>query len=158
MIAVDRICPARVSVAVVTSQRSGSTAQDCPAEPYASAPGVPQRARIDPPGRHSSTSQIMSSPSGTPHRTRWSMSAKAFQTAEVGWSMSAPRLIVAVIGPGEPEVGSFTEEHHLVSVGVGDREDASPSAWGGPVVLDPCSVHTLGQRVEVVDKIGRAHV
>src|SRR5699024_10093066 len=88
---------------------------------YSSAPGVPQRARIDPPGRNSSTSQIISSPSGTPHRTRWSMSAKAFQTAEVGWSMSAPRLIVAVIGPGESEMGSFTEEHHLVSVGVGGR-------------------------------------
>src|SRR5699024_3997320 len=87
--------------------------------------------------RWSRASVRVSSPTGTPHRTRW--------------SMSAPRMIVAVIGPGESEVGSFTEEHHLVSVGVGDREDASPSAWGGPVVLDPCSVHTPGQRVEVVD-------
>src|SRR5699024_786875 len=32
MIAVDRTCPSRVSVSVVTSQRSGSTAQYCPAE------------------------------------------------------------------------------------------------------------------------------
>src|SRR5699024_6726008 len=121
IIAVDRTCPSRVSVSVVTSERSSSTAQYCPAESYSRDPGVPQRARIDPPGRNSSTSQIISSPSGTPHRTRWSMSAKAVHTVEVGWSKSAPRLIVAVIGPGGSGVGSFTEEHHLVSVGVGRR-------------------------------------